>query len=162
LLFALGLIQMALFYPRMPAMMASHFGSGGRADDWMARPAFFALMAGIHVAVTPLLLAVAWAMKYLPTRFVNLPHKEYWAAPEREDETRDWLYGSMLWFACATLALLNAIEYLTFRANLRSDQSMGGWAWVLVGIYLAWTAGWVVRLIWRFARVPQEDAAGTE
>jgi hypothetical protein len=40
---------------------------------------------------------------------------------------------------------------------------MGYWPWVILGAYLVWTAAWVVRMIWRFYRIPKdENAAETE
>ncbi len=158
LLFAAGLVQMAAFYPRMPASMASHFGAGGQADKWTTKHSFFTGMAALEVGAAVLLLGIAVAMRYIPMRFMNIPHTEYWADPEREDETRERLYCDMLWFGCATLILLNAVVYLTFRANLRPDRSMGHWPWVVMAAYLAWTVGWAVRMIWRFYRIPREDA----
>jgi uncharacterized membrane protein len=158
LLTAVGLGQMAVFHPRMPATMASHFGPDGRADGWTSRQAFFRGMAGIQIGAAGLLLGMAYGMRYIPMRLINIPRKDYWADPEREDEARDYLFRDMLWFGCATMVLLNAVTYLTFRANLRPDHSMGYWSWVVIGAYLVWVVGWVVRMIWRFYRVPVGEA----
>jgi uncharacterized membrane protein len=156
LLLTSGLVQLAVFYPLMPDTMASHFGADGRADDWMARRALFALLGGLYVAIAPLFLAVAYAVKRSPARLVSLPNKEYWTAPEREQQTSEWLYRHMLWFNCSLLVLSMAFHFLIFRANLRPDQSTGYWPWVVLGVYLIWLVGWVGRLIWRFAAVPRK------
>lgn len=157
LLIALGLVQMALFYPRMPDTMAVHFDASGQADGWSARSSFFGTMAVLHVGISLLMLAVAYLMKVVPMRFMNLPRKEYWSDPDHEDEARDSLYAYMLWFACSTAALLNAIMYMTFRINQYPGQGLGLWPWVVLAAYLLWTAAWVVRMIWRFYRIPKEE-----
>lgn len=157
LLMAIGIAQMLMFQPRMPTTMASSFGAGGQAQKWTARQTFFTTMGVLHVGVTLLLWGTAYLMKIIPMRMMNIPKKDYWADPEHEDEARDFLYTYMLWFACATVALLNAIVYLTCRANLNPGQGMGPWAWVVAGAYLVWTIAWTVRMILKFYRIPKED-----
>ena len=157
LLLVIGLAQMALYYPQMPPRMASHFGVDGHATEWTTRHSFFAGMIVLHVGVSLLLLGTAYAMKLIPIRMINIPRKEYWGAPEHEDETRDCLYTYMLWFACATVALLNATVYMICRANLHPEGGMGYWPWVVMGAYFVWTAAWAVRMIVRFYRIPKED-----
>jgi uncharacterized membrane protein len=158
LLMAIGLAQMALMYPRMPATMASHFSADGHAEKWTTRQAFFGGMAVLHVGVSLLLLGTAYAMKLIPMRMINIPKKDYWADPEHEDEARNFLYSYMLWFACATVALLNMIVYATCRANLHPAQGMGYWPLVVTVAYGVWVAAWVGRMIWRFYRIPKEEA----
>lgn len=158
LLFAVGLTLMMAFYPRMPATVAAHFTASGQADQWTSKQAYFRALAGIHIGLAGVLVATAWAMRYIPMRFINLPNKDYWAAPEREDETRERVCVYMFELACATVALFDAVIYRTFQANLRPDRSVGYWPWVVLGAYLAWMIAWAVRLIGRFHRVPKEEA----
>jgi hypothetical protein len=59
------------------------------------------------------------------------------------------------------LALLMVFHFLTCRTNLRADQSMGPWPWVVMGVYLTWAVGWTARLILRFARIPVKNVTNT-
>jgi uncharacterized membrane protein len=158
LLLAGGLGQMVVFHSRMPDKMATHFKTDGRPDGWTSSRAFVRDMAVAQIAVAALLLGAAYAMLYVPMRFMNIPRKDYWADSEREDETRRYLFRDMLWFGCATLALLDVLTFLILRVNLRPDQSTGYWPLVVVGVFLAWVLGWTVRMILRFRRVPKEAA----
>ncbi|HOB75674.1 MAG TPA: DUF1648 domain-containing protein [Phycisphaerae bacterium] len=161
LLLVAGLIQLAVFYPLIPDRVASHFGVEGRADGWTTKRSFFASVGGCYGVTALVFLATGYAVKRSPVRWISLPNKEYWTAPEREQQTRAWLYRHILWFGCSMLALLMVFHFLTCRANLRADQSMGPWPWVVMGVYLTWAVGWTARLILRFARIPVKNVTNT-
>jgi len=102
-LLAIGVLDWVRRYALLPARMASHFGPHGEVTDWQSKEQFFMTMVVVvgvsFVAgfVVPLLIGV------LPANMVNLPHKEYWLAAERREETMRYLSMKMGWFACAVL-----------------------------------------------------------
>ena len=116
LLLAIGVLDWVRRYPLLPARMASHFGPHGEVTNWQSKEQFFMTMVVVvgvsFVAgfVVPQLIGV------LPANMVNLPHKEYWLAAERREETMRYLSMKMGWFACAVLFLL---LFVTYRSNQR-------------------------------------------
>lgn len=150
-----GLAHAAFYYPRLPGKVASHFGAAGEAQGWSSRTT----LVGVHLATLTgtalLMLGLPWLLGVLPARWISLPHRDYWLAPGRRDETLRWIGRQMLWFGSATLALLIGVGDLAFRANLRPRPALGNSVWWLLGAYLLFVAVWTVRLHARFWRVPR-------
>ena len=53
----------------------------------------------------------------LPSWMINLPHRDYWLAPERRYETFQWLRWFLLWVSCLETAFLTAIHVMIMLAN---------------------------------------------
>ena len=103
---ALGLLQWAHAYPRLPETMASHFAADGTPNGWQPKVAFF-LLTSIIVAVTaiPTFFAPRKICKGSTDR-INLPNKEYWLSPEHREETWSFICPCMAWFGCGLLFVL--------------------------------------------------------
>jgi hypothetical protein len=152
LLAAAALVQIAWYYPRLPATVASQFDSQGRPTAWMTRDGFF-LLYGAMVALQLGVFGAGFRlMRRLPNRLFNLPHRDYWLAPERRDETLDYLETWGLWTGCAVVALLLGIFQLVIEANLKQAPLPPGPTWALLGGFLAFALIAMARLLSRFAR----------
>jgi hypothetical protein len=101
----------------MPAVVASHFVAGGAADASMPRGEYATFIVVLVVAVPTLLALVGRLSTRLPVRFVNLPNKRYWLAPERQAATLASLGRFGITSAYLTLALLCVIHGLVVYAN---------------------------------------------
>jgi len=155
LLLALAVIQALVYYPQLPDVVASHFDAAGNADGWMSKEAFFAVDLGT-VALTALLFLTLPRVRW-PDRLINLPHKDYWLAPERREETFRTFQRQMLVFGCATLAFLLLVMQWAIEANLDGSQTLApGPIWWLLGAYGLFTVVWLVRLLRHFYRIPRE------
>lgn len=152
LLAAAAMIQIAWYYPRLPATVASHFDGQGRPNGWMSRDGFFLLYTAMLALQFVVFGGGFRLMRRLPNRLFNLPHRDYWLAPERRDATLDYLESWGLWFGCAVLALLLGIFQLTIEANLRQSPLPVGPTWALLGGFFAFTVVSVLRMLFRFAR----------
>jgi uncharacterized membrane protein len=144
-------LRFFMLYPRLPPIVASHFGPDGRANGWMTKEGFalFSLIP-LGVALIVALFAPLLAAR-LPARLINLPNKEYWLAPERKAATVEVLYEHMEWLGCALLALFIFIYELVFAANMRgTGLANGPFTAGLVG-FLVFVAMWLIRFNRRFA-----------
>ena len=138
----------------LPPVVASHFAADGRANGWMSREAYAWMMATMSL-VTPCAVwaGAAWLPRRWP-RLVNLPHRDYWLAPERREATLAWLGRLGLWLGLLSAALIAAIHVEVVLANRRVPPAAGdGMIWVL-GAFVAAIVAMVVRTAWRF-RVPR-------
>jgi len=149
------LLMMAYYYPQMPQRMASHFAADGRANGWQSREAFFVLM--ILVCSTSAVVCFL-APRQIAARAnarINLPHRDYWLAPERREETMLFISATMAWFACGILFVLISGTFLAIEANLASDHQFNSRAMlaVLVG-FLGGLLSLFVRLVRHFQKVP--------
>jgi hypothetical protein len=139
----------------LPSIVASHFGRGGVATGFAPKEAYLGLMLTFVVAV-PLLLALsARLVGVLPPRLINLPHREYWLAPQRRAATLDALSAMSVQFALVLAVFLCFVHWLVVRANaarpprLEETPFIAGLA--LFGII---TMARVLLLLRRFNRVP--------
>jgi hypothetical protein len=91
MILALSIVQIGVEYVTLPPTVASHFGPDGKPNAFMSKSAF----CGLHLFIVTLLAAVFGAVgrmvSALPIEMINLPHKDYWLAPERRQESLDRL-----------------------------------------------------------------------
>ncbi len=55
---------------------------------------------------------------------MRLPHRKYWLAPERSQETTAFLRRNFLWAGVASLALATIVMQLAILANFKSPPRM--------------------------------------
>lgn len=150
--------QWAHYEPLLPDTVATHFGVGGRADGWSSSATLFPLYALLLVLCTLPFLALPYLLQRLPNSVINMPHKDYWLAPERRAETLAWLGGQLQWFGVWTAAFVVLVFELLLRANLMAEPRLSNsFLWGL-GAYVLLTLVWTARLILTFYRKPPATA----
>jgi uncharacterized membrane protein len=106
-------------WPQLPLRVASHFNARGQPDGFMPREAFFADLALLGGGFIVLLLLTPALLRLLPDSLINMPHRDYWLAPERRNESFGYIAIWFGWAAIATSVLLVVMLDLTLRANIR-------------------------------------------
>ncbi|NCO91627.1 MAG: DUF1648 domain-containing protein [Armatimonadetes bacterium] len=142
----------------LPDEVASHFGASGQPEGWSSRDSFVAMSLVTSSLCALLFWGTALCMAKVPDAFLNLPHKEFWLAPERRQETHDYLTTWSLGFASATMLLLLDMFRQTVRVNLGKAAALEH-PWVSLVVYLAFVTVWIGGLSWRFARGARERAS---
>lgn len=84
---ALALAQATWHYLHLPETVAIHFDLAGQANGWSSRGAHFAMQAGLAVFLGALFGSGGWLLRRVPDQFINIPHRDYWLAPERRAAT---------------------------------------------------------------------------
>ncbi len=138
------------YYPQLLDPAASHFNAQGQPDSWMPKEKFVGVMAGSWVVVLMFLAVPPLFMSRVPTTLINLPHKEYWLAPERVATTRQMLAQRITWCGAATMLLLAYSWHGTLQANLPPNPPLD--IWTPLTVYLVFVGLWCAELIGRFAR----------
>lgn len=101
----------------LPAVVASHFAANGVANGFMPRTAYAVLITVLVVGV-PLLLALLPAAAISGAgKKLNIPHREYWLAPERREDTIAFLRAHGRWFAVVVALFLSDVHWLVVEAN---------------------------------------------
>lgn len=158
LLLGIAAFQVAYYAPRLPDTVASHFGPGGEPDGWSSKTGFLVGYGGVVALTTAPFLVLPWLLPRIPESLVNLPHKAYWLAPERREETFRTISAWLLWLAVGTLMLLTHLLGVTMAENLTPEPRLGSAVWWPLGLYLAFVAVWSVAFVRRFYRTPEKPS----
>lgn len=154
LLVAAALAQALWQHDRLPARVATHFDLAGRADGWMSRDNQTKAHLGLVLFIAVMLEGLARLSPRLPDGLVNLPHRDYWLAPERRAATHAWIAGLFRLIGCVLMAFFLALFHLVYRANLHGAQMPTAPAGLLVGGLLATVGLLLAGVFLRFARPP--------
>ncbi|MCC6125995.1 MAG: hypothetical protein IT426_13600 [Pirellulales bacterium] len=155
LLIALNLGLSGYYYAVLPSRVASEFDLSGEPKTEMAKGTFVIFNVMLMIALPAFLLAVAWICTKLPNWMIDLPHKDYWLAPERKAETAARIFGYLLWLTNGIELFLTALVGLVYRANLGHPDAMRIASHVLLACFLLFMAGWLFCFYRKFKRVPK-------
>ncbi len=128
----------------LPANVASHFGPGGAANSYMPRPAYLALML-FAACVVPWLavLQITFALRR-PNARINMPHRDYWLAPERRPETIATITKWFTIFPIMLTLVLTAVHWLVVQANTTHPPHIAeGSVMLILAATLAITLIWL-------------------
>ena len=137
----------------LPERVATHFGASGHADGWMSRNGYVFFMATLMVGMSALVSFVAGTLPRKFPQWTNVPHRDYWLAEERREESLLFLsaHGKRLGYAIVMLML--GMHYVILLANHTQPPALPGskFSAILIGfaIALVW---WIVRLYRRFSK----------
>ena len=149
-------LHMRHFLQRLPDRIATHFGTAGVPNGWMSREALGTFDLVFLAFVLTVVIGSAYLIRFLPVSLINVPHRDYWFAPERRRQSHARMFVHTLWLACLMVAFLIAVNQLIFVANLRPGPPhlrSRDFFVVPVGFLLAVIA-WAVRLFRLFPRPP--------
>lgn len=150
----------SVYYGVLPLRVASHFGASGVADGWMSRGAFGVTYIGTVVLMVALFGGISVLVRRLPIGLINLPHREYWLAAPRREETLRRLNVEMGWLGLETILLLIVTFQLCLEANRNGTFRLSSAIWVALAVYLVAMTVWLVRLVLRYSQVPNAGEGG--
>jgi serine/threonine-protein kinase len=153
LLAAAGVLQVVHYYPLLPERMASHFDGSGRPNGFQSRDGFVALSVSMLVTTIVIFGGLGALFQRIPSKWFNLPNRDYWLSPERRGETIDFLCTQMEWFGAASLALYLVVIQMVLETNLSAEPSLDSLSMFFVlGVFLLFTGIWLTRFILRFRK----------
>ena len=135
----------------LPERVATHFGMNGEPNGWETQAGYvrFTLIFG---AVVPAFVLTIFALMRLGNGAgINIPHKDYWLAPERRGQTFAFIQRQVAWFAMLLIAFFAGMHYTILAANAHSPATLppSGAIW-LGGVFIVATIGWVVIFVGHF------------
>jgi len=145
--------QTIYYYPRLPAVVAQHFGAAGRPNCWAPKDFFFIFSWAVLLGMSALLMLTPRLLKRFPVSMINLPNKAYWLAPERKQESLAFMQRGTEWVGVLTSGFLVAVMYLTIRANLAPEHRLENGPFIfLLGAFITLILVWTLRVFLRFAK----------
>lgn len=138
----------------LPPVVASHFGPGGAANGFMAKRTYLAFMLAVVVAVPALVGFSGQLVRLLPIRWINLPNKHHWLAPQRRAETLESLRSLSVPLALALVIFLCFVHWLVVQANAMQPARLSERAvWVALAVLGVAVTLWLVVFFRRFGRI---------
>lgn len=137
----------------LQALVASHFSASGIVNGFMARGDYLLMMTGITIGMPLLLALIAASARILPVRFINLPQRDYWLAPERRADTIATFVSMSMQLAHLLAIFLCFIHWLVVRANTQQPPQLPEMQFKigLIAFLLALIV-WLVRFFAAFRR----------
>jgi ABC-type spermidine/putrescine transport system permease subunit I len=140
--------------PQLPERVATHFNVHGESNGWMSRAADQEFMLVFGLTLPLFIVVLNYATRFLPPFLVNIPHRNYWLAPERRRETSDYLLRGSLWFACLAVLFVIGLHYATVQANKQNPPHLSmSLMWAVVAPFIAGTIIYLLALVLHFRRV---------
>jgi uncharacterized membrane protein len=155
MLIVLAAVQFFYYSPRLPEILASHFGRAGSVNASQTKTAFFSMELAIIGLATVVSFGIPRIIAAMPVSLINLPHKEFWLSSERRDETLAYIRVWTAWLGCALLAFLLFVMELVYRANLHTPPQLNMAAFMPALLaFVAFDTFAIVRLTLHFAKIP--------
>ena len=149
---ALAVFQLMWQHRQMPDHVASHFNWEGDADGWATKGTHLWMMVLVYglmafsFGILPLLIS------RLPVSLINLPHREYWLAPERVKGTVGLIRDRMANLGVITFLFFMIVNYQVGEANkLTPPKLPAAFIWGLM-LYMVVVIAWSVRFIMDFRK----------
>ena len=142
---------LAFYVSYLPDCVATHFDGGGHPNGWMNRSSYMLFMVIFSFVLPLFLIGISYTCRFFPDKYFNIPHRDYWLAPQRRAETFSYLVTHSLWFACIALSFIIGIHFSIVKANsltpahLSTPLILG-----LLGCFLAGLVIWIVSMILHF------------
>lgn len=149
----LCLFETARLWTIAPDQMAAHFNAQGLPDRFAPRAEVFGSQVQTLLVVVLVSLGIQLLFFMIPPGLLNLPHRDYWLAPERRAETLGRLrsFGALV-FGVILLAVQAAFEIAAY-ASLQTPVVFHAEWMAAVMLVAAGSIVWMlVRLVRSFRR----------
>ncbi|MGB8170184.1 MAG: DUF1648 domain-containing protein [Chthoniobacteraceae bacterium] len=140
----------------LPDRVATHFDLHGKANGWMTRAQHLKFTIGVGVGTPLFILGVFALVAKMKGWGLNIPNKDYWLAPEQQEQTYAFLQRHGMWLACLMVVFHAGMFESVVLANSQAPAflSPAHVAW-LTGGFIALLVVWIAMLFLRF-RVPSK------
>jgi hypothetical protein len=139
----------------MPSDVASHFGLRHAANTFMSKGAYLTFILAFALGLPAFVAGMIAFLPRVRPESINIPHREYWLAPARRQETIDTLSASGAWFGCFLTLFVAGMHYVVVEANRATPPQLpAGLFFALITVFVAVLAFWIVSLYTRF-RIPR-------
>lgn len=140
----------------LPATVASHFGASGMANGFMPRAFYVRFMLTLTVLLPLGLTSLTNLTLRISETRLNLPNREYWLAPERRDETVEYLRQQNVRFGYMLAVFLCYVHWLVLRANAVTPPTLST-PGIVAGliVFAVSVIFWSINFIGHFRNVPR-------
>ncbi|MCC7037144.1 MAG: hypothetical protein IT560_07525 [Alphaproteobacteria bacterium] len=151
--YVLVLLHLAHSYTLLPEVISTQFDAYGTPLRSMARADFAMFHIGFVVFMSGIFAGMGYFLTRLPVKYLNIPNKDYWLAPERRRETLQGLRHDLCVMGLIVGAFVMLIDYFVMDAAQRNARGVSPETLsILVSCMAAVTGLLVARLLIKFRR----------
>ena len=150
----LSFLQVWYFYPQLPETIAHHYNFTGQPDAWGSKDMFIRVHLGTVLFLTAIFIAIDRLITRVPDDLINLPHKEYWLAPERRRKTLQRLSDMSLWMGNITLIFMLLLFQYKYTRDLLERAHELKFIWMGLLIYFVTLSVWIWHSYRTFKAIP--------
>lgn len=137
--------------PGLPDRVAMHFDGDGMPGRFAAREAYVAAFHTLISIMAGVMALVAKGMSVLPMHLINMPNREYWLDPRRQQQTRDYLVRWSIVSAVLMQFFLIGMHLCIVDAHRLQPIRLGEPFWWVVGIFVLSILAMIVIMVRRFS-----------
>jgi hypothetical protein len=136
-------------------IVATHYDFAGNPDGWMTRSNSTLAWLLFGIGFPLFFIVIGYMARFLLPHASNMPHRDYWLAPEQKNETLDYVFHHFLRQACLAAIFVLTLQLLDIQANHRTPPHLST---PLIlgagGCFIAATAVLLGIMVRHFKRVP--------
>jgi serine/threonine-protein kinase len=136
----------------LPQRVAVHFGVNGVPNNWQTPAEYLRFMLLFGTLVPAFVLGTFTLIRGLNGWGLNIPHKDYWLAPERRQETFDYVQRRGTVMAGLMLAFFAIVHSAILAANAHTPVALRPTFFIGVGIFLVATLIWGITFTLHFRK----------
>lgn len=115
---AVVIIYFLMLYGSLPERIATHFDAVGKPNGFQVKGDFLASFLPFILLANGIIGALTFSMGSVPTRFINIPRRDYWLATE---ERKKELFGKLRATTCLLGLFLNATFLFTLHVIYQAN-----------------------------------------
>ncbi len=151
--YVLVLLQLAHNYTMLPEIISTQFDINGTPTRSMSRQDFAMFHIGFVVFMSCIFAGGGYLVSRLPVKYLNIPNKDYWLAPERRRDTLMGLRKDLAVMGLIVGAFVFLVDYFVMDAAMSNRRGMTPETLsTLLTSMAAATGLFVARLLMKFRR----------
>ena len=149
----LVLLLTIIYYFYFPNNVAIHFDSNGIPDSWTNKNINFLIEAFIYLLITGIFFSIPLIIKNTPSKFVNIPNKQYWLAPERKTYTSEMISNTLCWVGVGLNFFFIILGFIVLKTNmLRNVVLDNSIVYILLLALTVYMSIWLIKLYIRLKK----------
>jgi hypothetical protein len=134
-----------------------HVNTAGQVDRYGSRASAISSFIGLGSVLLVLAVGCVFLCRFVPVKWLNIPHKEYWTDPQRTSAVRQMIVWDMAVFFGIPLLALSSVP---INIALMSRNPAGVSAlWIIgpIGVMVVALVGYAIWVVTRRYRPPASE-----